>query len=482
MKLQVSQAKISEKKPRLYFCQGADILFTKQVFSGNNADSVRKLFEKHALSGLQPVDSAYTVFFMPVSKGKGLDSLEHIRIAAAIAADSLRKRGIQQVQISVEQASPESVRAIAMGLLYSNYNFDNFKSKKAELSPFQANFMCERTSLASLKAVVDSCQKIMSGIDLARDLVNNPGGSLVPADFVKTARNCAKEFNLKIKVREEAALRREGFNGLLTVGKGSLNPPALVTLEYNPPKAIKGKKLAMVGKGITFDTGGISLKPPGSMWEMRCDMGGAAAVLGAMCNIASLKIPLQVTAILCLAENRPGMHAVLPGDIFTAKNGKTIMVENTDAEGRLVLSDGLAEAGLKKATHIVDLATLTGAIVRAIGGSMSGLFSNDEELSQQVVRNGLKNGEKFWPMPLEMEYRASLDDKVADLRNIGEEAGAITAALFLQEFVPEGARWAHWDIAGTAFKTKPWKYFQHGATGWGVQSLTSLADDLSRNS
>jgi leucyl aminopeptidase len=269
----------------------------------------------------------------------------------------------------------------------------------------------------------------------------------------------------------------------------------MVTLEYHGAAGAKstrgaprsGKsakknapKLCIVGKGVTFDTGGISLKPSKSMWEMKCDMAGAATTLAAICAIAELKLPVNVSAVLCLAENRPGNAAVLPGDIFTAKNGKTVMVDNTDAEGRLALSDGLYEAGTLGATHLIDLATLTGAAVRALGTAMAALMSNDATFAAALRRTGAERGEKFWELPLEAEYREWMDDATADLKNVTSkgEAGAITAGLFLQEFIPEGVKWAHWDIAGTAFVTAPWKYVKSGATGFGLKTLIGIARKL----
>jgi leucyl aminopeptidase len=216
------------------------------------------------------------------------------------------------------------------------------------------------------------------------------------------------------------------------------------------------------------------------MWEMKCDMAGAATTLAALCTMADLKIPVNVSAVLCLAENRPGNTAVLPGDVFTARNGKTVMVDNTDAEGRLVLSDGLYEAGTLGATHIINLATLTGAVVRALGTAMTGLFANDAAFGAAIRKAGAAHGEKFWELPLEAEYREWMDDPTADMKNVTSkgEAGAITEGLFLQEFVPEGAKWSHWDIAGTAFVTAPWKYVKAGATGFGLKTLVEMARKL----
>jgi leucyl aminopeptidase len=291
-----------------------------------------------------------------------------------------------------------------------------------------------------------------------------------------------------VKVRDEKQLKAEGFLGLWTVGKGSDRPPRMVTLEYKgaPQTGKRAKKdaphLCIVGKGVTFDTGGISIKPPAGMWEMKCDMAGAATTLAAIAAIAELKVPLNVSAVLCLAENRPGNASVLPGDIFTAKNGKTVMVDNTDAEGRLVLTDGLHEAGTLGATHIIDLATLTGAAVRALGPVMTALMANDAAFAASIRKTGAALGEKFWELPLEDEYREWMDDTTADLKNVTNkgEAGAITAGLFLREFLPAGVKWAHWDIAGTAFVTAPWKYFKAGATGFGLKTLVETARRLAR--
>jgi leucyl aminopeptidase len=233
-----------------------------------------------------------------------------------------------------------------------------------------------------------------------------------------------------------------------------------------------------VGKGITFDSGGISLKPGDKMWEMKGDMAGAAAVLYSMRAIGKLSPDVKVVGILCLAENMPDANAQRPGDIFTAKNGKSVMVDNTDAEGRLVLSDGLIRAGEEGATHIVDIATLTGAIVRALGPSVAGVLGTDRELVRRLIRSGENHGEAFWEMPLVEEYRDGLKTPYADLNNIapGGAGGAITAALFLREFVPEKTAWAHLDIAGPMFRDKDWKYYEAGSLAFGVKTLVDLCE------
>jgi leucyl aminopeptidase len=283
--------------------------------------------------------------------------------------------------------------------------------------------------------------------------------------------------DLEAEILDGPALEARGYAGLLRVGQGSSHPPRMAILRHRPAKA-SGTTVALVGKGVTFDSGGISLKPGDHMWEMKGDMAGAAAVLSAMRALGRLQPDVKVVGILCCAENLPDANAQRPGDIFTAKNGKSIMVDNTDAEGRLVLTDGLARAGEEGATHLVDIATLTGAVVRALGPSVAGVMGTDRDLVQRVIRSGENHGESFWELPLVEEYRESLRTPYADLNNIaaGGLAGAITAGLFLREFVPEKTAWAHLDIAGPMFKDKEWKYYDAGAVGFGVKTLVDLCE------
>jgi leucyl aminopeptidase len=421
-------------------------------------------------------DSLICVFQLP--QKKGLNREDRLRLAASRIGEWQKSRSLSRLAVSADQLNVREFRALCEGFHISAYEFRKYKSEKKEKNgDTEVVLLSASEGLKRNAAALAEADVICGQINACRDLVNEPGSILDPEEFSQRARKAAKEFGLTIKIRDEKKLKSEGFGGLWTVGKGSDRPPRMVTLGYEGPKAKKGgPHFVMVGKGITFDTGGISIKPSAGMWEMKCDMAGAATVLSALCAISALKLPLKVSAVLCLAENRPGNQAVLPGDIFTAKNGKTVMVDNTDAEGRLVLSDGLWEAGALGATHIIDLATLTGAIVRAIGPSMAGMFCNDAGFTKTMFTAADLAGEKFCAMPLEEEYREYLDDPVADMKNVGKsEAGAITAALFLQEFVPAKTAWSHWDIAGTAFTTAPWKYFKPGGTGWGLKSLVETA-------
>ena len=440
------------------------------------------------------IDNQPTIF-VDAAKERGLSSLDHLRMAAYRLAKKASKRQIPVVSIMLADAAPEQFKSILLGLHYADYKFDAYKSKQKEA--FQVTFeIVAGEQVAEFKKIAEVAAIENKAIVLTKNLINTSASDLTPAEFVENANTIAKFTpGLSIKVRNMKQLEKEGFMGHVTVGKGSSHEPYMITLSYDGSKGTRGTKaagknanknvrtsadhLVFVGKGLTFDTGGLCLKPPKSMPEMISDMSGAATVLAAIQAIATLELPIKVSAVCCLAENAIGNKSVLPGDIFTAKNGKTVMVDNTDAEGRLVLSDGLAEAGLIGATHIVDLATLTGAMVRALGYAVAGFFCNDDALALNVINCGEACCEKFWSMPLEEEYADALKDHFADLKNTGSDAGAIAAALFLQEFVPENTAWAHWDIAGTAFVSKSWKYTDFGATGFGVQTLIELARRMS---
>ena len=424
------------------------------------------------------IDGCNTIF-VDAAKERGLSALDHLRMAAYRLAKKAMKKQISCVSLFLADAADEQFKAILHGLHYADYKFDAYKSKQKP--NFQVTYeIVAGEHVKDFKKIAEDVAVEQKAITLAKNLINTSASDLYPAEFVERAKTVAKYTEgLSIKVRNMKQLEKEGFMGHVTVGKGSSHEPYMITLDYKPAKRTSKDHLVIVGKGLTFDTGGLCLKPPKSMPEMISDMSGAATALAAIQAIASLKLPIRVSAVCCLAENAIGNKSVLPGDIFTAKNGKTVMVDNTDAEGRLVLSDGLAEAGLIGATHIVDLATLTGAMVRALGYAVTGFFSNDDDLGLKVINCGEACCEKFWSMPLEEEYADALKDHFADLKNTGSDAGAISAALFLQEFVPENTAWTHWDIAGTAFVDKKWKYTEYGATGFGVQTLIQLAREMS---
>ena len=484
----------SEKAYALFYVKQS-VQFSKVLSDTASAqvESVLKGIKDGPFEDLEflEIDGCNT-FFVDAAKERGISALDHLRMAAYRLAQKAMKKQVPCVSLFLADAADEQFKAILHGLHYADYKFDAYKSKQKP--NFQVTFeIVAGEHTAAFKKIAEEVAVEQKAITLARNLINTSASDLYPAAFVEDAMTIAKYTpGLSIKVRNMKQLEKEGFMGHVTVGKGSSHEPHMITLTYDGTKFATNKSaasnkstkrtsrdhLVIVGKGLTFDTGGLCLKPAKSMPEMISDMSGAATALAAIQAIATLKLPVKVSAVCCLAENAIGNKSVLPGDIFKAKNGKTVMVDNTDAEGRLVLSDGLAEAGLIGATHIIDLATLTGAMVRALGYAVTGFFSNDDDLALKVINCGEACCEKFWSMPLEEEYADALKDKFADLKNTGSDAGAISAALFLQEFVPENTAWAHWDIAGTAFVSKKWKYTEYGATGFGVQTLIELAREM----
>jgi leucyl aminopeptidase len=308
----------------------------------------------------------------------------------------------------------------------------------------------------------------------ARDLVNEPGGALTPRALAQVAVEVAEREGLRVSVLDQVDIEAAGLGGLLGVNRGSSEPPRFIELAYEPERP-RGH-LALVGKGITFDSGGLSLKTAEGMMGMKGDMGGAAAVLAAMSAVRGVAPRMRVSAYLPATDNMPGGDATRPGDVLRIRNGKTVEVLNTDAEGRLILADGLSLASEAQPDAIIDLATLTGACVVALGDRIAGLMGNHDGLLDQVRRAAERAGEPVWPLPLPVSYRDSLLSSVADLRNIsmGKYGGALTAGLFLQQFVAEGIPWAHLDIAGPAYFSEDDAYQVKGGTGFGVRTLLEL--------
>jgi leucyl aminopeptidase len=311
----------------------------------------------------------------------------------------------------------------------------------------------------------------------ARTLANLPGNDLTPRMFAERAQTIAKDAGLGVEVLDEQKIAALKMGMLLGVARGSQEPPRLVVLRHDPPNAVKGVVLGLVGKGITFDTGGISIKPADNMDKMKDDMSGGAAVICAMSAIARLKVPVRVVGIVPMTENMPGGKAFKPGDVLISAAGKTVEIINTDAEGRLILGDGLWYARELGATHLVDVATLTGACVVALGKTTTGLFGSPAAWVEAVRRASLRAGDRSWPMPVFDDYKDQLKSEIADFTNTGgRPAGAITAALFLKEFVAD-LPWCHMDIAGTAWAEEAKPYQPKGATGVGVRTLVELALD-----
>ena len=410
------------------------------------------------------------------------DIAEKIKILAARAIDHAKGLGFLHITFLLNgRDAPNFIQNVVEGIYLGSYYFDKYRKEKDTFSKKMTVVgSVTSSSLKSCRQRLNRAMLLSECINEARQLVNEPGAAVYPQIFADLARRTGKKHGLRVSVLNERGLKKAGYVGLINVGKGSIHPPRLITLEFRPSKPSK-TRLALVGKGITFDTGGISLKPSNRMLEMKGDMAGGAAVLYAMQAIAQLKTSINVLGIIPTAENMPDANSQRPGDILVPKNGKSVQVDNTDAEGRLVLIDGFEKAEEWKATHIIDIATLTGSVIRALGQGYAGIMGNDTDLVKSIIESGKSHGELFWELPLPEEYRNFLKTPYADLNNVGSSyAGAITAGLFLQEFIPEQTNWAHLDIAGPFLFDKPWKYFKAGATGFGLKTFVELCRRLEK--
>ncbi|MFJ7265764.1 leucyl aminopeptidase [Streptomyces sp. NPDC099050] len=409
---------------------------------------------------------------------------EALRRAAGAAARALH--GTKKAAFALPLDDASAVTAVAEGALLGAYAFTAYQGgeKKAAGSknggPKQP--LAEIALLGAKprdkehKAAAERATILATEINIARDLVNTPPNDLTPEAFAAVAGAAAKENGIKVQVLDEKALVKGGYGGIMGVGKGSENPPRLVKLSYTHPKA--EKTLAFVGKGITYDSGGISLKPAGHNETMKCDMAGAAAVFASVVAAAKLGLQVNVTGWLALAENMPSGSATKPGDVLRMYSGKTVEVLNTDAEGRLVLGDALTKASEENPDAIVDVATLTGAMVMALGDRTFGIMANDDAFRTSIHEIAEEVGEASWPMPLPEDLRKTMDSPTADIANMGVRmGGGLVAGLFLQEFVGEGITWAHLDIAGPAFhEGAPYGYTPKGGTGSAVRTLVRLAE------
>ncbi|WP_129669191.1 leucyl aminopeptidase [Phytoactinopolyspora endophytica] len=401
---------------------------------------------------------------------------EAIRRAAGAAARALS--GTKSAAFALPVGSAEDAAAVVEGVLLGAYSFDAYKSGDATPPLEAVTLVGAGVKAKAVKDAVTRAEAVGTAVNRARDWVNMPPRDLFPKAFADTSTKLGKAAKLNVEVLDEKSLAKGGYGGLIGVGQGSANPPRLVRLSYRPTRA--KKHVVLVGKGITFDSGGLSLKPSDSMATMKCDMGGAAAVVAATLAIAEIAPKVAVTAYAAMAENMPSGDAQRPSDVITMYGGKTVEVLNTDAEGRLVLADALVRSGEDEPDLIVDVATLTGAAVVALGPRVSGIMSNDDDLSERVHDAAERAGEQMWPLPLPPELREKLDSAVADIANIGDRnGGALQAGLFLKEFVPEGVPWAHLDIAGPAFNdSAPYGYTPKGGTGTAVRTLVQIVDDV----
>ena len=417
-----------------------------------------------------------------VSKAQPLE-METLRRASAVAARALA--GKPSALFALPTSTTVATHAVTVGVELGAYTFTQFKTKTEKTSEGlkQANILVK--DLFVNKSVFQEAQIIAESVKNVRNLVNTPPSHMYPetfADYVK--KSFKRNAKLTVEILEEKALKKQGYGALIGVGQGSVNPPRFVRLAYKSRGA--DFHLALVGKGITFDTGGISLKPPSSMHTMKCDMAGAATVIEAFRAIMQLDLKINVSAYAALAENMPSATAQRPSDVVTTFGGKTVEVLNTDAEGRLVLADALGRAQKDKPDLIIDIATLTGAATVALGSRTAGIMANKEEARDQVFASAKETGEAMWPMQIPEETRTILDSKTADIANVGftpnPAGGMMVGAAFLQEFVDENIAWVHIDIAPPAFNEgAPYGYNGFGGTGVGVRTLVHLAQKLAKN-
>lgn len=445
--------------------------------------------------------------------GQGTVTPETLRRAAGAATRNLA--GTVTVAIALPAHGRGELAAVAEGALLGAYDFTRYRAASAADAPPPVRAVLVLTDQArsgQARALARRAGVLADAVAGARDLVNTPPVDLYPAAFAEAAAAAAADLPVTVTVLDERKLARGGYGGLVAVGMGSARPPRLVRLDYAPTGA--HRHLALIGKGVTFDSGGLSIKPAAGLETMKSDMSGAAAVLHAVVATARLELPVRVSGWLALAENMPSGTAQRPSDVIALRGGRTVEVLNTDAEGRLVLADALVAAGETGPDTMVDVATLTGAQIVALGTRVSAVMANDDALRERVHRISTEVGEQFWPMPLPAELRSSLDSPVADLANIGERnGGMLVAGLFLAEFVPDRAPaesastestcaggapredsppdgtptggektpWAHLDIAGPAFNAAaPYGYTPTGGTGVAVRTLLGLVEDFAR--
>ena len=401
------------------------------------------------------------------------------RAGAAVTAKFIAS-GEATVTIDLSDAglSAQQAAAVVLGARLRGWRYDKYRTKLA--ADQQASLTTVRIAGApeGTEAAWEVEAALADGIELTRELVTEPANIIYPESFVERVKPRAEAVGLKVRVLDDTEMAGLGMGALLGVAQGSRRPARLLVLEWNGGAA-GAKPTAFVGKGVTFDTGGISIKPAAGMEDMKWDMGGAGAVAGAMLALAGRKAKANIVGICGLVENMPDGNAQRPGDVVTSMSGQTIEVINTDAEGRLVLCDCITWVQQEYApTAIVDVATLTGAILISLGHEQAGIFSNDEKLADKLIAAGDASGDKLWRMPLGAAYDKLIDSPIADMKNVGpREGGSITAAQFIQRFVNKGTPWAHLDIAGMAWSAKPGATWEKGATGYGVRVLDQFVRD-----
>lgn len=440
--------------------------------------------EGELISGECPIDIARRVTFVGLGDE---DELTHGKLRNALRRVMRQATKNREYQIGlaatarVHGLSPDESRLFVLReASLADYTFDTFKSKKNEFDKIDGLHILPlaKESEEDLEAKLTSVRLLRTSVQLARDLANRPGNDLTPEGMATAARDMAEDLSgLRVTILGKKELLKEKMGGVLAVSQGSAEEPRMIVLEHRPKKP--KRSVVLIGKGVTFDSGGISIKPSKGMGEMKFDMAGGAAVIGIMRAVAELELPIKVVGLVPAAENMPSGTAIKPGDIITTASGKTVEIDNTDAEGRLLLADALHYSARFNPDIILDFATLTGACVVALGHEAAGVVSNDHELAETLRQIGEKVGERVWPLPAYDEYASYLASDWADIKNAGSRwGGAVTAGVFLKQFVPEKASWAHIDIAGVGYMEKVHNGLPKGATGFGIVLATTFLQGL----
>ena len=452
-------------------------IITQLIAEGEIKGKLNEITLIHSLGKIEPS----RVVVAGLGKEKGLD-LRRVRGVTAEACRYLRKAGVERVGTIAHGAgtggidSEKSAQAVAEGAILGLYTFRKHQTKEPEQGEIKEVLIVEQDE-SKLPQMEQGCARgkvLAEATNLARDMANEPANYMTPTDMAEVARKIAQDYGLECQVIEREEMERLGMGALLGVAQGSRQPSKLIILSYKGDDQSKGI-LGFVGKGVTFDSGGISIKPSEGMGEMKGDMAGGATVIAAMRALGQLRPKINVTGVIPATENLPSGTALKPGDVLKAMSGKTIEIVSTDAEGRLILADALSYARKLGLSPVIDVATLTGACRVALGNFCSGAFGNDEELIARVIKAGEEAGECMWQMPMYEEYKELNKSDVADIKNVGERwGGAISAAQFLAEFAEE-TPWVHLDIAGTSESRKDKAFLVKGATGVGVRTLVNLA-------
>ncbi|MDQ5952574.1 MAG: leucyl aminopeptidase [Patescibacteria group bacterium] len=485
------------------FDSGAELLvipvFAQGEFESKQLKSFDEALQKRAMKAAKALDFSGKLgqsLLLPVPAGSNADDVllvgvgekkreqivSGLREAAGIMVTTAKRRGLRTIAIDLTQKDfkEDAAEALATAALLADYTFETYKKGNPDKKLGTIDILAaDARMVAAMRKRVQHAQTVLDGVTIARDLVNTPAQEMTPAHLSEAARKIAEASNgtvsIKILNREECAELKMG--AYLAVAQGAHHEPKFIHLTYTSPRPTK-KSLAVVGKGVTFDSGGLSLKPADAMMSMKCDMAGAAAVIGFFATLARLKPRVNIHGVIAATENMVSGTSIRPGDIVHASNGKSIEILNTDAEGRLTLADAMTYILKEKPDAMIDLATLTGACVVALGEEITGLMTNDKVLGRQVLEAAARAGEKMWELPLEARYRDQINSDIADLRNIptSRYGGSLTAGLFLQEFV-EGKPWVHLDIAGPAFAERPMSsYLGKGGTGHGVRTLVDFVE------